>query len=281
MTLFASQNQEFKVACNADKADSMLAFSLAEYASYLESHHKITCIPQGLDLNAKKRMLASLVYDCNDRLLSLERQRANDITALYNSWNRALSMTVEEEQHARRAFIHLLTDGKVGEGRWVEPPLQVDYGINFELGSFVTLGPNCVVLDCAPVSIGDRTKIGSGVMLFGATHPTNPLLRRLHWKWDFAMPIKIGRDCKIGGGALICPGVEIGDGVTVMEGSVITKNVPPYVVVAGAPASVVRLVDMDECPKEERACPEMSEMTALGLNIETWRPAPVATLTLP
>ncbi|KAF9573777.1 hypothetical protein EC968_008056 [Mortierella alpina] len=233
-----------------DKSDKASTFSLPEYAAYLESRYEITSIASNLDTLAKSQMLAGQVYDCNDQRLVLERQRGNDITALYNSWDAALPSTQEGVKRTRRAL--------------------VDYGNNLELGASVRLGPNCVVLDCAKVSIGERTLVGAGVMLFAATHPTNPLLRHLHWKWDFAMPIRIGCDCRIGGGVVVCPGVEIGDGVTVTEGSVVTKSVPPYVVVEGAPARITRVLNRDECKREARTF--MWE--------EDWRPTPVETLTL-
>ena len=220
---------------------------------------------------AKSRMLAGHIYDCNDQRLVLERQRGNGITMLYNSLDATLHSTHEEEQHTCRALVYMLTAWKAGKDCWIEPPLQVDYGNNLELGASVRLGPNCVVLDCATVSIGERTLVGAGVMLFTAAHPTNPLLRHAHWQWDFAMPVRIGRDCRIGGGAVVWPGVEIGDHVTVMEGSVVTKSVPPYVVVEGAPARITRVLSRDECEKEAKA--SMVE--------KDWTPTPVETLTVP
>ncbi|KAF9955042.1 hypothetical protein BGZ70_010379 [Mortierella alpina] len=245
--------------------------SLPEYSTYLETHYRITPVSSSLDTLAKSRMLAGHMYDCNDRRLVLERQRGNDITILYNSWDATLPSTHEEEQHARKALVYLLTAGQVGKDCWIEPPLQVDYGNNLELGTSVRLGPNCVVLDCAKVSIGERTLVEAGVMLFTATHPTNPLLRHPHWLWDFAMPVRIGRDCRIGGGAVLCPGVDIGDGVTVMERSVVTKSVPPYVVVEGAPARITRVLSRDDCEEEAKA--SMME--------KDWTQTPVETLTLP
>ncbi|KAF9952762.1 hypothetical protein BGZ72_005968 [Mortierella alpina] len=215
-----------------DKSVATSELSLPEYASYLETRYNITPVSSSLDTLAKTRMLACQIYDCNDKRLVLERQRGNDITALYNSWDATLPSQHEEKQRARKALVHLLTEGKAGMDCWIEPPLQVDYGNNLELGASARLGPNCV--------------------------------------WDFAMPVRIGRDCRIGGGVVVCPGVEIGDGVTVMEGSVVTKSVPPYVVVAGAPARITRVLSRDECEEEAKAFVR-----------EDWRPTPVQTLTLP
>ncbi|KAI8361621.1 acetyltransferase, partial [Mortierella sp. GBAus27b] len=125
----------------------------------------------------------------------------------------------------------------------IEPPIQVDYGFNMTLGNNVKIHNNLVVLDCARVVIGDGTAIGSSVKLFGGTHPVNPLLRHPSRGFDYAMDIHIGRNCWIGGGSVVCPGVTIGDGVVVKQGSVVAKNVPPFVVVEGSPARIVQVLD--------------------------------------
>ena len=57
---------------------------------------------------------------------------------------------------------------------------------------------------------------------------------------EFAKPITIGSDVWVGGGAIICPGVTIGDRAVIGAGSVVTKDVPAGVVAFGNPCRVVR-----------------------------------------
>lgn len=92
------------------------------------------------------------------------------------------------------------------------------------------------------------------------------------------MPIVIGDDVWIGGGAIICPGVTIGEGVTVGAGSVVTKNVPPYTIVGGNPAKILKVLSKEECEKEDR---EYEARKAAGNDYDDWTPAPKGTLVLP
>ncbi|KAF9155304.1 hypothetical protein BG015_010328, partial [Linnemannia schmuckeri] len=166
---------------------NVLSLTVQEYAVLLEQEYKITLLPPDLDTTAEDNMLACRIYDCMDPLLVLGRQRSNDITILFNtlsSSDPSTDSTLEEQQvqqqileHKRQALLFLLTHGKLGRGCRIDSPIQVDYGHNMTLGDQVVWGPNGVTLDCAPISISDRTILGPGVKLFGATHPLNPLLR--------------------------------------------------------------------------------------------------------
>jgi acetyltransferase-like isoleucine patch superfamily enzyme len=98
-----------------------------------------------------------------------------------------------------------------------------------------------VILDCAIVTIGDRTKFGPNVSIFAATHPTEIQLRRDGT--DYSKEVIIGNDCWIGGHTVIMPGVTIGNGVTVGASSVVTKSIPPYSIAVGSPARVIKKVE--------------------------------------
>ncbi|KAG0057786.1 hypothetical protein BGZ83_003685 [Gryganskiella cystojenkinii] len=267
-------------------AVDVLQLSVPEYARYLEHLHEITLLPPELDTTAKDNMLASRIYDSKDPLLVMERGRANDITSVYNNLDENVSetgpqgetimrkLTEQEKQHYRNALIHLLTTDSHRRDRnallnipspehpqqyhqgdllpRIEPPLQVDYGNNLILGSDCVIGSNFVALDCCLIKIGARTRLGPGCQLLGATHPLNPLLRHHDRHFDFAQPITIGEDCWIGGGTVVCPGVEVGRGCIILEGSVLTKNVPSFTVVAGAPAKIIKVLDQQVCEKEAR-----------------------------
>jgi maltose O-acetyltransferase len=74
--------------------------------------------------------------------------------------------------------------------------------------------------------------------------------------YELGAPVTIGNDCWIGGRAIICPGVSIGDNVVVGAGSVVTKDVPSNVVVGGNPAKILRYLDGAVVPPEVLAMPQ-------------------------
>ena len=93
-------------------------------------------------------------------------------------------------------------------------------------------------MDEAPVTIGDHAFIGPNVSIYTACHPLNAEERNTCVEW--AEPVTIGNNVWIGGSATICPGVTIGDNVVVGAGSVVTRDIPSDVVVAGNPARIIK-----------------------------------------
>ena len=118
---------------------------------------------------------------------------------------------------------------------YVEPPFYCDYGnlIFAEESVFINFG--CIILDGGGVHIGRKTLIAPGVHIFTAEHPINADDRD---KWEMCRPVRIGERCWIGGDVTICPGVTIGDRVVVAAGSVVIRDVPSDVMVAGNPAVI-------------------------------------------
>ena len=114
------------------------------------------------------------------------------------------------------------------------PPFYCDYGDGILLGNHVFINMNCTFLDGAYIDIGDHTLIGPNVQIYTPHHPKSALARRK--PIEKALPVKIGTDCWIGGGAIICPGVTIGDRVIVGAGSVVTKDIKSDSVAVGVPA---------------------------------------------
>ena len=180
----------------------------------------------------RAKMLAGELYDPLDAELVLDRARARDLC-----WD--LNATRESDSELRRRLLRELF-GSGGDSAWIQPPFFCDYGSNIHLGERVYFNFNCVVLDVCEVRIGDFTLIGPAVQIYTATHPLETDLRR---KQEFAKPITIGKDVWIGGGAILCPGVTIGDRTVVGAGSVVTKSLPEGVVAAGNPCRVLRSMD--------------------------------------
>jgi len=133
----------------------------------------------------------------------------------------------------RRALI-LERFAHMGEGVVIRPPFHCDFGHNISLGRGVFMNFNCVILDVERVSIGDLTAIGPGVQILASDHPRDPELRRRQVRYGRA--VDIGSNVWIGGGAIILPGVKIGDDAIVGAGSIVTRDVPAGVTVMGNPA---------------------------------------------
>ncbi|TGO58826.1 hypothetical protein BOTNAR_0174g00170 [Botryotinia narcissicola] len=129
---------------------------------------------------------------------------------------------------------------------YIDGPINVDYGINLRIGKGVYINFNCVFLDTCLITKGARTLIGPGCSFYAATHPLDPFLRNGVNGPELGAPITIGEDCWFGGGVTVCPGVTIGRGCTMGAGSVVTKDVPDFHVVAGNPAKIIKKIE----PKE-------------------------------
>src|SRR5262245_6513004 len=148
----------------------------------------------------KEKMLAGELYDPLDTDLVAARGRARDL-------RQELNATRERDREQRRRIL-LELFGAGGDSVWMQPPFFCDYGSNILLGRKCFFNFDCVVLDVCEVRIGDFTLFGPAAQLYTATHPMNADLRRTQ---EFSKPIAIGSDVWVAGGAVICPGVTLGD----------------------------------------------------------------------
>ena len=177
----------------------------------------------------RQKMLAGELYDALDPELVRDRDRARDLCQILNA-------TREADRELRRDLL-LKIFGKGGGTAWLQPPFFCDYGSNIELGERVFFNFNCVVLDVCKVSIGDYSQFGSGVQILTPLHPLRADLRR---KEEYGAPISIGADVWVGSGALILPGVTIGDKTVVGAGSVVARSLPAGVLAVGNPCRPIR-----------------------------------------
>lgn len=123
---------------------------------------------------------------------------------------------------------------------WVDGPIKMDYGSNVKLGKGVYVNSNSTWIDTCTITIGARTMIGPNCSFYSGTHPTDPFVRNGLRGPEMGKPIVVGEDCWLGGNCVVLPGVTIGRGVTIGAGSVVTKDVPDFVVVVGNPARIVK-----------------------------------------
>lgn len=178
----------------------------------------------------KEKMLAGELYDAQDPELVAARRRARLLT-------RRLNDSGEDEVALRREVLQELF-GSSGDNLWLEPPFFCDYGSNIYVGDNVFFNFNCVILDVAEVTIGSGTMFGPAVQVYTATHPIEAHERMKGL--EAGQPIQIGAEVWVGGGAIILPGVTIGDRSVIGAGAVVTRDIPPDVFAAGNPCRVVK-----------------------------------------
>lgn len=184
-------------------------------------------------MTEKDKMISGLPYRANDPELIKQRAAARKLLGKYN----------QVGVHSADEQIELLQQilGKMGSGSWIEPPFYCDYGYNIAVGKDFYMNFDCVILDVAPVIIGDNVMCGPKVQLLTATHSLDARERNFSGT-ELGRPITIGHRVWLGAGAIVCPGISIGDGAVIGTGSVVTRDIPPGVFAAGNPCRVIKTV---------------------------------------
>jgi len=177
----------------------------------------------------KERMLRGEPYLVDEELRA-DHARAMALLERFNA-----SPHVDRE--GRDAILRELL-GQVGEDVVIRPPLHCDYGTQISIGAGTFVNFDCVMIDVAPIRIGEACQIATKVQLLTAAHPIEPEPRREGW--ESGEPITIGDNVWLGGGVIVCPGVTIGDDTVVGAGAVVTSDLPARVVAVGVPARVQR-----------------------------------------
>jgi maltose O-acetyltransferase len=180
----------------------------------------------------REKMLAGDPYDPLDPDLVAGRARARDLCQTLNA-------TREGDAEARRAVLGALF-GRGGDTVWMQPPFHCDYGANIELGERVFFNFNCVVLDVCRVRIGSFSLFGPAVQIYTPLHPLDAERRR---REEYGAPVDVGSDVWVGGGAIILPGVRVGDRAVIGAGSVVTRDVPDDTFAAGNPCRPIRQIE--------------------------------------
>ncbi|MBO5360034.1 MAG: sugar O-acetyltransferase [Clostridia bacterium] len=144
---------------------------------------------------------------------------------------------------------HMLKDmfAEIGEDCYIEPPFHANWGgHHVHFGNSVYANFNLTMVDDTHIYVGDYTMFGPNVTVATAGHPIDPELRSGAYQYN--MPVHIGRNCWLGAGVVVLPGVTIGDNSVIGAGSVVTKDIPPNVVAVGNPCRVLR--EINERDKE-------------------------------
>lgn len=203
----------------------------------------------------REKMMAGALYCAADPELQLARARSQVLLRLLNatpnedaggdgavprpdgSKTRPHTAAPNEDAGTRFRLLKELF-GDIGEGTQLNSPFACDYGSNIRIGRNGLVNYNCVFLDCNLITIGDSAQNAPGVQIYTAHHPLDPEQRRSGL--ELASPVAIGNNVWLGGGAIVCPGVTIGDDSVIGAGSVVTHDIPASVLAVGNPCRVVK-----------------------------------------
>ncbi len=131
---------------------------------------------------------------------------------------------------------------EIGENCYIEPPLHSNWGgHHVHFGNNVYANFNLTLVDDTHIYVGDCTMIGPNVTIATAGHPILPELREK--AYQFNQPVHIGRNCWLGAGVVVLPGITIGDNSVIGAGSIVTKDIPANVVAVGNPCRVLREIN--------------------------------------
>jgi maltose O-acetyltransferase len=178
----------------------------------------------------KAKMLTGELYLASDPELVAEDLRAQDLLFRFNA-------TRPHAAEERRTLLVELFDS-FATGAVLKPSFRCDYGSNITIGAGTFINYDCVFLDCNRITIGREVQIAPRVQIYTATHPLEAVVRRSGL--EFALPVVIEDGVWLGGGAIVCPGVTIGENTVVGAGSVVTRDLPAGVLAVGNPCRVLR-----------------------------------------
>ena len=133
----------------------------------------------------------------------------------------------------------------IGRGTVLGGVLDIRGGVGaakrVRIGEMCWINASCTLDASAQVVIGDFVALGQEVMVLTNTHQIGPPDNRAGTSND--LPVTIGNGSWLGARSVVLPGVDIGSGVIVAAGSVVTKSVPANSLVGGVPARLIRMLD--------------------------------------
>ena len=146
---------------------------------------------------------------------------------------------------AKRTEILKNMFAEIGKDCYIEPPLHSNWGGHFtHFGKCIYANFNLTLVDDTHIYVGDYTMMGPNVIIATAGHPILPELRQQNYQYN--APVHIGKNCWLGAGVIVLPGVTIGDNVVIGAGSIVTKDLPDNVIAVGNPCRILREIGEHE-----------------------------------
>lgn len=187
-------------------------------------------------MNQKERMLANLPY--KSWLDGLAGERMENRKRIYE-FNHLPPERWDEIPALLKGIL-----GKTGENVHIEAPFHCDYGSNIYVGEYFYANYNLTILDVGKVIIGDNVMFAPNVSIYTAGHPLHPDSRNSGY--EYGIDVSIGDNVWLGGGVSVMPGVRIGNNTVIGGGSVVTRDIPDWVVAAGNPCRVIRKITEED-----------------------------------
>ena len=178
-----------------------------------------------------EKMHSGKIYNPSDKQIAAQQEKCLDKLCDFNA--------TRPTESAKRTEMLKEMFAEIGEGCYIEPPLHANWGgkhVHFGKNVYANFG--LTLVDDTHIYVGDYTMFAPNVVVATAGHPILPELREKAYQYNFS--VHIGRNCWIGAGALIMPGVTIGDNTVIGAGSVVTRDIPSNCVAYGNPCRVVR-----------------------------------------
>ncbi len=182
----------------------------------------------------REKMTTGELYFCSDEEILAEQEKCLDMLYDYNQ-------TRPTEGKKRQELLKKMC-AECGENVYIEPPFHSNWGgKHCHFGKNVYANFNLTCVDDTDIYVGEYTMLGPNVVLASAGHPILPELREKIYQYN--IPVRIGRNCWLGAGVLVLPGITIGDGSVIGAGSVVTKDIPRGVIAVGNPCRVLREIN--------------------------------------
>ena len=202
-------------------------------------------------MTEREKIHSGQIYWPSDDAIMTEQLAYLDLMDEYNRTPRRLQK--ERQQMLKKLF------AQVGEDCYIESPYFANWGgHHVHLGRNIYANAGLKLVDDTHIYIGDYTMLGPNVVIATAGHPINPELRQKGLQYN--LPVRIGRNCWLGAGVIVMPGVTIGDNSVIGAGSIVTKDIPANVVAVGNPCRVLRPIgehDREFYWREKRIDPEL------------------------
>ena len=187
-----------------------------------------------ISMTTKKKMHSGELYLVTDKELLQEQMKRLD--RLYDFNN-----TRPSELDKRRELLKEMF-AEIGEGCYIEPPLHANWGgHHVHFGKNVYANFNLTLVDDTHIYVGDYTMFGPNVVIASAGHPLLPQLREKGYQYN--APVHIGKNCWLGAGVIVVPGITIGNNAVVGAGSIVTKDIPSDCLAVGNPCRVLREIN--------------------------------------